>query len=56
MIRRTLVGINTPRGGSVPDLDEFMPFTWKDPALSDIDRALIDWAKKLGATNDPGGA
>lgn len=49
-MRRTMVGMHTPRTGTLAPLDDFLPYRWRNPEHSDIDRALIDWAKKLGAS------
>jgi hypothetical protein len=49
LIRKTLVDIHTPKGGKEYSVEDFMPFAYRRPDISDLDRALIEWGKSLGA-------
>jgi len=47
--RKTLVDLHTPKGGKDTRLDDFLPFAYRPPGLSDVEREILRWAKDQGA-------
>jgi hypothetical protein len=45
MIRQTIFGAHAGKDQSVPPLSDFLPFAQKPTAQTDVDAALIAWAK-----------